>query len=111
MEKMNQDVKKRWVEALRSGKYKQNKNKLRTKDGNEYYYCCLGVLCDLYYENGWNGDHHLDRAFTEPPKQVCDWAGLKESDPYIAPNISAMKANDSLNMSFDEIATLIEENL
>lgn len=32
-----------WLEALRSGKYKQAKNTLKSADGG---FCCLGVLCD-----------------------------------------------------------------
>ena len=35
---------KAWVEALRSGKYKQTRNKLRSRNGA---YCCLGVVCEL----------------------------------------------------------------
>jgi len=35
------EVKRRWIEALRSGEYKQGYGILRTVD-NEY--CCMGVL-------------------------------------------------------------------
>lgn len=37
---------KRWVKALRSGKYKQTKNKLATPDG----FCCLGVACEMFHK-------------------------------------------------------------
>ncbi len=42
---MNEKVKKKWLKGLRSDKYKQGKNALKTKNrlGNEKY-CCLGVL-------------------------------------------------------------------
>ena len=47
--KMKPSIKKRWLEALRGGKYKQGRNYLRAKDKNgELHYCCLGVLTDLY---------------------------------------------------------------
>ena len=39
-----------WVAELRSGKYKQGQNVLRSED-NEY--CCLGVLCELIDPNSW----------------------------------------------------------
>ena len=39
--KMNPKLKARWVEALRSGDYKQGTKFLRTNEGT---YCCLGVL-------------------------------------------------------------------
>ncbi len=34
---------KTWVDALRSGKYKQGKSVLNESN----YYCCLGVLCEI----------------------------------------------------------------
>lgn len=41
---MDGHLKARWVEALRSGKYKQGKSVLRDSNNN---YCCLGVLADI----------------------------------------------------------------
>lgn len=41
---MNPEMKQKWLEALRSGKYQQGKHYLRTTQDQ---YCCLGVLCDL----------------------------------------------------------------
>jgi len=35
---------KKWLEALRSGKYQQGKNKLRDSDDR---FCCLGVACEV----------------------------------------------------------------
>jgi hypothetical protein len=40
---MDAELKAKWVEALRSGKYKQTKNRLQ-RDGK---FCCLGVLCEV----------------------------------------------------------------
>lgn len=36
-------LQKKWVEALRSGKYKQGSGYLRSGDR----FCCLGVACDV----------------------------------------------------------------
>lgn len=46
---MDKTIMKKWVKALRSGKYKQGRGTLCQVDkkGNESF-CCLGVLCDLY---------------------------------------------------------------
>lgn len=41
---MKQDVKDKWVAALRSDKYKQGIGALRNVDGE---YCCIGVLYDV----------------------------------------------------------------
>jgi hypothetical protein len=39
---MKQGLKKKWVAALRSGKYRQGIGELWVGDNS---YCCLGVLC------------------------------------------------------------------
>lgn len=46
---MNAAIAKDWVNALRSGEYKQQTGTLATDDlnGNSKF-CCLGVLCDMY---------------------------------------------------------------
>lgn len=51
---MKKEVAKAWVEALRSGKYKQGKGWLRQEEpGVEPTFCCLGVLCDLSGQGRW----------------------------------------------------------
>lgn len=49
-EPMNPDVKRQWVEALRSGEYAQGRSVLH--DVATDTYCCLGVLCALAVKNG-----------------------------------------------------------
>lgn len=39
--RMSQEIKTKWIEALRSGEYKQGKDILKNENGA---YCCLGVL-------------------------------------------------------------------
>lgn len=48
---MKTELKQKWVNALRSGEYKQGKNYLRRKNSSGDTYCCLGVLFDV-----WKGD-------------------------------------------------------
>jgi hypothetical protein len=60
---MDKEIKQKWVEALRSGKYKQGEGAL--KRGNKY--CCLGVLCSITSSKNWR-DHeslpsHLEEKF------------------------------------------------
>lgn len=40
---MNPELKQKWIDALRSGEYRQCSHALRKEDS----YCCLGVLADL----------------------------------------------------------------
>ncbi len=98
---MNQDIKQRWVEALRSGLYEQGKSRLRKRDAatlNESY-CCLGVLCELAVQDDVipepkfledDGDFLYGNVTnlggsTQLPPEVIAWAGLSEhsADPAI----------------------------
>ncbi len=105
---MNQEVKNRWIEALRSGEYKQGMAKLRTIDDR---FCCLGVLCDISNISTWinNGIFHSyaygGLAFEILPIIVGEWADLDEGSQQIL-----MRLNDS-GKSFIEIADYIEKNL
>jgi len=50
---MKKNIMNKWVKALRSGKYKQCREKLCSVDGKtgEESFCCLGVLTDLYLQD------------------------------------------------------------
>lgn len=37
-------LKQEWLEALKSGRYKQGETQLKSQDKH----CCLGVLCDIH---------------------------------------------------------------
>lgn len=74
--KMKKNIKKLWVKALRSGKYKQGCRALRYDN----MFCCLGVLCDLHRKrtkkkgNIWRNNAYLGyRAGI--PEDVQKWAG------------------------------------
>jgi len=41
---MKQDIKEKWLNALRSGEYLQGKDSLQPAPNS---FCCLGVLCDI----------------------------------------------------------------
>lgn len=103
---MNPEVKKKWVEALRSGEYKQCRGALFKKGA----YCCLGVLREIAPKEMRNSPGE-QKGFLS--KKVRRWAGLNESNPIIGPHkrLNAVNCNDNLKMSFVEIADLIEENL
>lgn len=48
---MNAELKQKWLEALRSGKYQQGSGQLREvhycEEWSDTYHCCLGVLADI----------------------------------------------------------------
>lgn len=93
---MNAEIKTKWIEALKSGKYPKGVKALNYQDDKGVQrYCCLGVLCDLYIEEtkigAWKnsdstiptnikrmyfykGDFNIGSAFL--PAEVQDWAGM-----------------------------------
>lgn len=131
---MNQEIKAKWVAALRSGKYKQGKGCLKTADGTM---CCLGVLSDLFIQENpkraqWATEINNDGQYAFEygvdaeealalPLPVSVWAGLDdESDPIIlsgrigrrASELNDGVANKTIfQHTFAEIADLIEKNL
>lgn len=107
---MNPEVKAKWVEALRSGNYKQTQGRLkRHKDGEESY-CCLGVLCDIspakeYEVRSYGGHSTYLGSINQPPHIVLEWAGLGYSDV-----LYLMTLNDISLLSFNVIADIVEMN-
>lgn len=129
---MKKEIKKKWVAALRSGKYKQVKNALHVEKKG---FCCLGVLTDIYMkekgiEEGWrvSGKSFVTGAcefkLTKKgeyetcavlPEKVSRWAGLKGiSDPLVQ-NTRLSQHNDGVEMvskkTFKQIADLIQDEL
>lgn len=94
---MDAEIKQRWVDALRSGKYKQCRYRL--SNGAEH--CCLGVLADvaeIEYIKGWIG---------------YDSLGYESIERMIGHDNSQLlwRMNDRDKSSFEEIADYIEANL
>lgn len=117
---MNAEVKRKWVEALRSGKYRQGKNRLRNTKGE---FCCLGVLCDIAEREGVMPPtdnimpsgyvcYGKEQTTMTLPDEVIQWSGVPDSDPMIAPERTSLSAlNDLRGLSFAAIADLIEKHL
>lgn len=104
---MDTEVKKLWIEALRSGKYLQCVGKLHdyvdiedslVPESDRHSYCCLGVLCDLALQNGVDVElqyrkindnlpgqnvYFYDDESGVLPESVMRWAGLAEKNPDI----------------------------
>ena len=122
---MKEKVKKLWVKALKSGKYKQAKNYLCA--GGRH--CCLGVLCELYNkEMKKNNKKTLSKTTVsietnhKPknveqfgkdvsvlPNKVQKWAGMKTAVGYLPNHRHLADLNDS-GVKFKRIAKIIEIN-
>ncbi|MEY7972547.1 hypothetical protein AB8O38_11155 [Saccharomonospora xinjiangensis] len=89
---MKEDIKRQWVEALRSGDYQRHKDVYHLRRGD--HFSCLGVLCDLAVKAGVVTEVVNEAGFTlygvegdrdseELPRAVLEWAGLtKEPSVY-----------------------------
>lgn len=111
---MKNENTKKWLKALRSGKYKQTQNKLRSVDNK---FCCLGVLCDVYKKETGDGKWK-ERPFnsetvvgfgnkaSEPPRKVLRWGGLNENMQE-----SLIELNDSELRSFKYIAKYVDTEI
>lgn len=131
-EKMNPEIKADWVQALRSGQYKQGVGGLQTTVGGERRNCCLGVLTDRAVLAGvvepWVAPTGLQSPFDRVddesailPEAVRVWAGLGDHNPdviagkqsedgWYEAHASLAELNDG-GLTFAEIADLIEEQL
>jgi hypothetical protein len=135
---MKQEIKKMWIDALRSGKYTQGHCQLikythHTNKREEITidiptetelsvakYCCLGVLCDLHRKVkggnltfGWRGIFYA-HGIGLPPEIVLKWAGLEFENPQIEYNgktYTLSELNDRQRLNFYQIADLIEQQL
>lgn len=111
---MNKAIKQQWVEALRSGEYKQGRNRLRS-EANEF--CCLGVLCNLHalanpeFARRQRDPMSYGGDMKAPPTNVVRWAGLGGSTVIWAVAERNDGAGGYSKHSFAEIADYIEKNL
>ena len=107
-----EEVKGKWLAALRSGEYRQGEGQLRSEDGG---YCCLGVLCDVIDPEGWgrdDGEWEWENHLSMLTAEICELMGLTD-DGYFSTAVegrhSLVALNDSGEYSFGRIADIIEE--
>ena len=121
---MNPKIKKRWVEALRSGNYKQIRGNLMRR---QHEYDVLGVLMSLYLDDHLITDKEVLKTFWTTigcllPSKVVKWAGLNAGNPVviytdaggIRHNRRLSELNDGIcegELNFGELADLIEAQL
>ncbi len=106
---MNNRIKTLWIEALRSGKYKQGFGCLQDADGG---YCCFGVLEKLAVEEGAVPSLQPDRKYLSDT--VVRWASLPEWHPQVPGPDGEKEPLAYLNdrgLDFNYIADRIEQYL
>lgn len=123
---MDAKVRNVFVAGLRSGRYHQGYDRLRSQDG--MFYTPLGVLCDIAtllkrcawdrVDDEWFIPCALDVPQTGSalPQPVREWAKIKGTHPsqelplvWRGNQHPIWRLSDIYKLSFDEIASLIEE--
>jgi hypothetical protein len=119
---MDPELKKAWLDALRSDKYKQGTGALTEIRQEAVYHCCLGVLCELTPSLVSKGTRTLYPNIVRVayngnacwlPRAVVDVAKLDREDPVLpitghsSPSVTLSSCNDD-GMTFSQIADLIE---
>lgn len=114
---LREDIKIKWLKALRSGEYEQTSGYLSKNNR----YCCLGVLCELAAKEG------VAEKTTDPyysyygkeqdcrflPAEVIDWAQISRTGMFVKYNdlIQHLPDLNDRGTTFIEIADIIEEYL
>lgn len=107
---MKKSIAMKWIEALRSGKYRKTTGTLERD--NEY--CCLGVLCKIAPNHLVVTAYYSDRISgisLENQTRIKDWAGLKSNVGFLdySNSVNLADLNDS-GYGFKRIANIIEKN-
>lgn len=101
---MKAELKQKWIDALRSGKYSQAKGRL--EDGGSY--CCLGVLCVVAgLKIAKEGDYVDGTALYEGYDPIWNIFGGRPGE---SPQDRLAPMNDE-GKSFSVIADYIEKNI
>lgn len=108
---MKADLKRNWVEALRSGSYAQGKQVLRGGEAGQIRYCCLGVLADVAgatweKDDGWE---FYRARFPEAPGAASGHVPESILDRDIQGEL--IELNDVDELDFPAIADWIEKNV
>ena len=123
---MKEEIRKRWVQALCSGKFKKGEGSLYNSDSESH--CALGVLCELAVQDGVTqrrDSRHGGPSFYGKdgegcdsilPPEVVEWAGLDSPSPMVSyadesngeTNFWTVSEMNDLGASFEYIAEKIE---
>jgi hypothetical protein len=111
---MKESVKNLWVEALRSGEFKQGTGELKNSDNA---YCCLGVLCEIYSKEmkrmkkkapKFEEDNSYLNKQGVLPEEVMKWSGMNSEEGSLN-NSYKIKANLKNSTSYSYLITLNDD--
>jgi len=113
---VSKDLRNKWVEALRSGKYTQTKGCLKNEKG----FCYLGVACDVagltwipHFSDGFPLEWSVN-TLDEEGNSESSWLGLPSNLRNVlglshAQECTLSNMNDHDDSSFAKLADVIEK--
>lgn len=107
---MKAELRQKWIDALRSGKYTQCTGKLvRNPSEERLSYCCLGVLCDVAGFKRVGDTFEMDMVTTlhfDLTDKALEHFNMKRSQ-----SACLVSLNDDEGQSFEDIADYIEKEI
>lgn len=114
------ELKKKWLEALRSGEYRQGKQMLKYEEDGKMHHCCLGVLLEVLEVKSEmcqpapedNSSTHM-YEFDYPGEKACGVLPLELRERHFIDEYDLnklMQMNDD-GVSFYDIADYIERDV
>ena len=103
-QKLEPELKSRWCEALRSGKFNQGVMNLKADRGTFKEHCCLGVLLEI--EGYYSKDHPTNTGYVELEKYM-DIVTMEK----LWTRNDGVQDFSGNRMNFEEIADFIEKEL
>lgn len=107
---------RKWLKALRSGKYKQTISSLQDRNG----YCCLGVACEVFIPNPRRDEKRYIYGSMPSDDQLDSPQWLKDVDSMFEryvnlenskTGVCLVTLNDSYRWNFTSIADAVEATL
>lgn len=103
---MKKEIADKWIQALRSGEYRQAPGHLKDSDG----YCCLGVLCEISGLDTFSVHNTYLGQTASLPDEVREWGGLHSNNGTIQEHSANLAALNDSGYPFAWIADIIETN-
>jgi len=107
---MDKETKNKWIKALRSGKYKQAKERLYKRE--EDAYCCLGVLLACTGHRNFKTDaaHENEEGYGTLERKWGDTLYAQHEESSTGLVYRLMRMNDRGD-NFSKIASFLERLL
>ena len=113
--KIDPEFKAKWLEALRSGKYRQTTGTLRrSTSSGKYSFCCIGVACNVISNRRWTNPVPDDQDSNKFRWGWDEYHNGETGLPFLQDEVvgeALASLNDDCGASLAEIADWIEVNL